>query len=179
MNTDANSIVDRENKSEPGRDAWRRNPIVWMLIAIPLSSVLVGMVMLWFAITSYDGLVVDDYNQHGKEINLTLARDTFALNHGIQARLELLPQSGILKLRLSMTKALALADTLPLSFIHRTRAGEDISITLQKSASGEYIAPLPMLKPGNWIVQLETSEWRISGDAPMPSSKIINLGAQS
>ncbi len=179
MNTDANSIVDTQNKSEPGPDSWRRNPIVWMIIAIPLSSVLVGFVMLWFAITSYDGLVVDDYSQHGKEINLTLARNTLALNHGIQARLELLPQSGILKLRLSMTKELPLADTLPLSFIHRTRAGEDISLTLQKSANGEYIAPLPMLKPGNWIVQLETSEWRITGQAPVPGSKIINLGAQS
>jgi hypothetical protein len=36
-----------------------------------------------------------------------------------------------------------------------------------------------MLKPANWIVQLETSEWRITGQAPMPGSKIINLGAQS
>ncbi len=179
MNTDANSIADKQNKSEPGRDSWQRNPIVWMLIAIPLSSVLVGFVMLWFAITSYDGLVVDDYSQHGKEINLTLARDSLAVSHGIQARLELLPQSGILKLRLSLTKQLPLPNTLPLSFIHRTRAGEDISVTLQKSANGEYIAPLPMLKPANWIVQLETSEWRITGQAPVPGRKIINLGAQS
>ena len=179
MNTDTNNIVDTQIKPKPDRDSWQRNPIVWMIIAIPLSSVLVGMVMLWFAITSYDGLVVDDYSQHGKEINLTLARDSLAVSHGIQARLELLPQSGILKLRLSLTKELPIADTLPLSFIHRTRAGEDISITLQKSANGEYIAPLPVLKPANWIVQLETSEWRITGQAPVPGSNIINLGAQS
>ena len=179
MNTNTNSIVDTQNRSESGPDSWRRNPIVWMIIAIPLSSVLVGFVMLWFAITSYDGLVVDDYSQHGKEINLTLARDSFAVSHGIQARLELLPQSGILRLQLSLTKQLPLADTLPLNFIHRTRAGEDISITLQKTANGDYIAPLPVLKPANWIVQLETSEWRITGQAPVPGSKIINLGAQS
>jgi hypothetical protein len=179
MNTDTNNIIDNQNKSEPGQDSWRRNPIVWMIIAIPLSSVLVGFVMLWFAITTFDGLVVDDYSQHGKEINLTLARDALAVSHGIQARLELLPQSGILKLRLSLTKQLPLTDTLALNFIHRTRAGEDISITLQKSANGEYIAPLPALKPANWIVQLETSEWRITGQAPVPGSKIINLGVQS
>ena len=179
MNTDTNSIADMQHKTGSGPDSWYRVPIVWMIIAIPLSSVIVGFVMLWFAITSYDGLVVDDYSQHGKEINLTLARNTLALNHGIQARLELLPQSGILKLRLSLAKQLPLADTLPLSFIHRTRAGEDISVILQKSASGEYIAPLPFLKPGNWIVQLETSEWRITGQAPMPGSEIIKLGAQS
>ena len=46
---------------------WQREPMVWMLIAIPASSVLVGMVMLWLAIASYDGLVVDDYHQQGKK----------------------------------------------------------------------------------------------------------------
>ena len=166
-------------KPETNSNSWQRVPIVWMVIAIPLSSVLVGMVMLWLAISSYDGLVVDDYDQHGKEINRTLARNKAALEYGISAELELLPLSGILKLRLSSTKGLAQANTLPLRFVHRTQAGEDISITLQKSANGEYIAPLPMLKASNWIVQLETSEWRITGQVPMPGSKIVNLAAQS
>jgi hypothetical protein len=168
-----------QNNSETNLNSWHRVPIVWMLIAIPLSSVLVGMVMLWFAITSYDGLVVDDYHQQGKEINRTLARNTTALEYGIRAELEFLPKSGILKLRLSSARQLPEANTLPLSFVHRTRAGEDISITLQKSANGEYIAPLPLLKASNWIVQLETSEWRITGQAPMPGSTLIKMAAQS
>lgn len=179
MNLGAKSIIDMQNESEPDQNSWHQVSMVWMLIAIPLSSVLVGFVMLWFAISSYDGLVVDDYHQQGKEINRTLARNTVALAHGIGAELELLPQLGILKLRLTMAKELPLADTLPLRFIHRTQSGEDISITLKKSASGEYIGPLPRLKPSNWIIQLETSEWRITGQMPVPGSNIINMEAQS
>ena len=172
-------IFNMNKKSEINLNSWKRVPIVWMVIAIPLSSVLVGMVMLWLAISSYDGLVVDDYDQHGKEINRTLARNKTALEYGISAELQLLPLSGILKLRLSSTKGLAQANTLPLRFVHRTQAGEDISIILQKSPNGEYIAPLPMLKASNWIVQLETREWRITGQVPMPGSKLINMTAQS
>lgn len=167
-----------QNKSDPGITSWQHIPVIWMLVAIPLSSVLVGMVMLWFAIDSYDGLVVDDYHQQSKQINRSLARDTVAANHGIGAELKLIPQSGILTVRLSLRESLPLSDTLSLKFIHRTRAGKDILVNLQKSGNLEYIAPLPALAPSNWRVQLETSEWRISGLAPVPGSELIRLSAQ-
>jgi hypothetical protein len=156
---------------------WQREPMVWMLIAIPASSVLVGMVMLWFAITSYDGLVVDDYHQQGKEINRLLARTTVAVEHGISAELELLPRLGILNLRLSMLKELPLNDTLPLSFIHRTMPGEDISITLHKNSNGVYVGHLPELKPSNWIIHLDARDWRITGQVPIPGHNLIRLAA--
>jgi len=40
---------------------WKREPLVWMLIAIPLSAVIMGVVMITLAIQSFSGLVVDDY----------------------------------------------------------------------------------------------------------------------
>jgi hypothetical protein len=138
----------------------------------------VGMIMLWFAIDSYDGLVVDDYHKQSKQINRSLARDSVAANHGIGAELELMPQSGILTVRLSLQESLPLPDTLSLRFVHRTRAGEDILLNLQKSGKLKYTAPLPALTPSNWRVQLETSEWRISGLAPIPGNNLIKLSAQ-
>jgi hypothetical protein len=167
-----------QNKSDLSLTPWHQVPMVWMIIAIPLSSVLVGMLMLWFAIDSADGLVVDDYQQQGKEINRTLARNTFAVTHGIDAELRLLPQSGVLTVRMSLQKPLVLADTLSLRFVHRTRAGKDIEIKLQKSGELEYIAPLPQLAPSNWIVLIETSEWRIRGLLPIPGNEPIKLDAQ-
>ena len=100
-----------------------------------------------------------------------------AVEHGISAELELLPRLGILNLRLSMLKELPRTDTLPLSFIHRTLPGEDISITLNKNSNGEYVGRLPELKPSNWIVHLETSGWRITGQAPIPGHNLIRLAA--
>lgn len=167
-----------QKQSVTGLVSWQQVPIVWMLVAIPLSSVVVGMIMLWFAINSYDGLVVDDYHHHSKQINRTLARDTVAANHGIGAELELKPQSGILTVRLSLRESLPLADSLSLRFVHRTRAGEDILVNLQRSGKLNYTAPLPALAPSNWKVQLGSSEWRISGLAPIPGNNLIKLRAQ-
>jgi len=62
-----------QNNSDPGLISWRQVPIIWMLVAIPPSSVVVGMIMLWFAIDSYDGLVVEDYHKQSKQINRRLA----------------------------------------------------------------------------------------------------------
>ena len=51
---------------------WFREPWVWLLIALPASAVLGGMVTIWIAVDSDDGLVVDDYYKRGLEINKKL-----------------------------------------------------------------------------------------------------------
>lgn len=158
--------------------SWRQVPIVWMLIAIPLSSVLVGFTMLWLAISSNDGLVFDDYHQQGKEINLVLARDAKASSLGLVAKIQLLPESHRLELALSHQKKINLPEILLLRFLHPTRAGEDVQLTLQRDGANEYLGAFPRLSAGKWIVQLETSEWRINGFAQMPGSNLIRLEAQ-
>ncbi len=66
-------------------DNWKREPLVWMLIAIPFSAVIMGVVMITLAIQSWSGLVVDDYYKKGKQINRVLARDKFAYELGLAA----------------------------------------------------------------------------------------------
>ncbi len=164
--------------SDPALPTWRQVPIVWMIIAIPLTSVVVGFIMLWLAISSNDGLVFDDYHQQGKEINRVLARDAMANRLGIGAKIELLPESEMLELSLSYEQAFILPDNLSLRFLHPTRAGEDVHLSLQRIGTGEYLGDFPRLGAANWIVQLETSEWRINGFARMPGSNLIRLEAQ-
>ena len=57
---------------------WKREPMVWMLIAIPLAAVIMGVVMITLASQTFSGLVVDDYYKKGKQINRVLARDRLA-----------------------------------------------------------------------------------------------------
>ena len=64
---------------------WYRHPMVWMVIAIPASAVIVGSILLTLSITTFDGLVEDDYYKKGKEINQVLERDEFALEKEISA----------------------------------------------------------------------------------------------
>lgn len=158
--------------------SWRQEPMVWMIIAIPLSSVLVGFLMLWLAINSNDGLVFDDYHQQGKEINRVLERDAMASSLGIKAQIAFLPDSHRLELSLSYRKALTLPDMLSLRFLHPTRAGEDVHMSLQRAGARQYIGEIPSLSSGRWIVQLETDEWRVNGFALVPANNLIRLEAQ-
>jgi hypothetical protein len=166
------------HNNDPALPGWRQVPIVWMIIAIPLTSVVVGFIMLWLAISSNDGLVFDDYHQQGKEINRVLARDAMARRLGIGAKIDLLPESGMLELSLSYRQAFILPDNLSLRFLHPTRAGKDVHLSLQRIGTAEYLGDYPRLGAANWIVQLETNEWRINGFARMPGSNLIRLEAQ-
>ena len=39
------------------KNEWYQQPMVWLVIAIPLSAVIVGSIMLTLAVTTFDGLV--------------------------------------------------------------------------------------------------------------------------
>ena len=51
---------------------WYRVPFVWLLISVPATSVVLGAIMITLAVLTDDGLVIDDYYQHGKHINQVL-----------------------------------------------------------------------------------------------------------
>ena len=53
-------------------EPWYKVPFVWLVVGIPLSAVIMGGVILYFSIVSFDGLVVDDYYTEGKKINRVL-----------------------------------------------------------------------------------------------------------
>ena len=65
-----------------------------VLIGIPLSAVIMGIVMLTLAIQSWSGLVVDDYYRKGKQINRVLARDKLAYELGLAASFRRWSQAG-------------------------------------------------------------------------------------
>ena len=133
--------------------------------------------MLWLAIVSNDGLVFDDYHQQGKEINRVLKRDALASRLGMAAKIDLIHQSNRLTLSLSNRNPLISPEIISLRFLHPTRAGEDIHLSLRRIGKGEYSGAFPELSAGNWIVQLETDEWRINGFARVPGGNSISLEA--
>ena len=67
---------------------WHRVPFVWLLIAIPLTAVIVGFVGLALAIRSDDGMVEDDYYKQGMTINRMLDRDKAAAAENLTSTVE-------------------------------------------------------------------------------------------
>jgi len=166
-----------QNNSLAQQKPWYVQPWVWLLIAVPATAVIVGMFLLYFAITTNDGLVVDDYYTRGKAINLDLARDRAAQTHGLEARFDI----DMARNRVTLT--LKSHDYAPpreakLSFLHPTQPHHDQHVLLQQVGEGQYSAGINELGRGKWYVQLEADDWRLSGRMQMPLTAPVMLSSR-
>lgn len=154
---------------------WYREPLVWMLILIPFTAVVMGVLILVLAIRSNDGLVVDDYYRQGKEINRVLARDRAAAAHALHGVLAFDHAAGRATLRLSAALPYTVPTRIKLKLLHATRAGFDRELTLEHTADQRYTAALPALVPGHWYLQLEADDWRLTGSFSMPGAVEVKV----
>lgn len=156
---------------------WHREPLVWMVLAIPAAAVIAGGVMLVLANVTWDGLVADDYYRRGMEINRSLARDAEAARLGIRASVAF-PAPGVVVVRIADRNDAAAAsggDRLHLRFARAARAGKDIRILMTRDAAGTWRGPLPAMAPGKWYVELGNERWRLAASlwVPVSSDEVV------
>lgn len=152
------------------RTPWYRYPLVWMLIAIPMSAVVMGVTMITLAVKTDDGLVIDDYYKYGKEINRQFARDRAALAQGLEGVLAIDPAQRRVSVDMSAHDPEALPRALRLQLLHPTRAGLDQDLMLIQTGTGHYQALLSAdPPPGHWRIQISGEDWRIVGRIRLPA----------
>ncbi len=156
---------------------WYQEPWVWLLISLPMTAVIGGMITIYLAVTTSDGLVVDDYYKRGKAINVDLARDTTAARHNLRADIDLDLRNNHVQLFLQGDLE-PLPGTLTLSLLHPTQAGYDQVLQLQHAGDGVYSGAINEVGRGNWYLQLETVEWRLSGSMQIPHKGKVVLVPQ-
>lgn len=161
-------------KQSENKAIWYTQPLVWMLIAIPLSAVLGGISMIYLAVTTDDGLVKDDYYKYGKQINLVLERDIEAKRIGLTGQFDFEPKTGVVLVKLE-SKINKLPPTILLELLHATRAGQDQSVELIFTAENSYHGLIKELAPGRWYVQLTTPQWRLNGELKNPGQTKIKF----
>jgi hypothetical protein len=162
---------------------WFRQPLVWMMIAIPLSSVLVGMVMLTVSIVSFDGMVADDYYKQGLQINRVLDRQQAASLAQLSGTLTLRDADTSLLLE-SAWDGLRFADQVQVNLSYATSAGKDVAFTMTRASGGsgrEYLGPSLLLPRGRWYVHVSAdatehmSGWRLSGTLATPAEGVVTM----
>ena len=154
---------------------WFREKLVWMIIALPASAVIAGIVTIWIAVSTSDGLVADDYYKQGLAINQTMARDERARLLGLEARVDM--RQG--KVRVALRGAGDLPPSLQMTLVHPTRAGEDQTIQLDK-VGADYLGDFFDVSAGRWSIRLEDElrSWRMGGSAYLPATAEIRISAR-
>ncbi len=149
----------------PDKRPWFKEPFVWMVLFFPSLAIVAGTYTLFLAVTTSDGLVVDDYYKQGLEINRTLERDFVAQDYGLQSALQINRENLMLQVQMMQeNKAYQLPQQISLNFRHRTRSGFDQSLSLQLEEGSVYRGQLEKnLQAGWWTVQMEADNWRLQG----------------
>lgn len=146
---------------------WYRYPMVWMMMAIPFSAIVMGVILLWLAITTDDGLVADDYYKQGMTINLNLHRDIQAQEKGVSAALEMNRSEGLIRINLALNKGELenYPDTLQLKLQYATKDDNDVQLLLNHGQDNRYIGLIkqPLIQ-GKWYLELSAGEWRLNGN---------------
>jgi hypothetical protein len=145
-----------------------------MLIGIPLSAVIMGIIMLTLAIQSWSGLVVDDYYRKGKQINRVLARDRLAHELGLAAGFELRADNRI-EIRFDPSVSVIPGERIELKLVHATRPGLDRELYFENRGLRLLEAELPIPGPGRWNLFLQTGDWRLTGSLQYPQSTRAEL----
>lgn len=141
---------------------WYKEPWPWLLASMPATAVIAGGFTLYFAITSNDGLVVDDYYKAGKAINQTIERDNLAKSLGISAQLSVHDSSLHAQLSGNLQTP---PGNLTMQILHPTRSGDDHTVILSWDGSA-YSGKLPQLASSHYRTQItpEFGNWRLHGE---------------
>jgi hypothetical protein len=151
-------------RSENAPCRWYREPIVWLVVAIPASAVIMGAIMLGVSIATYDGLVTDDYYKKGLQINRSMERDTKAEQYGLSSLVRVGAKGGVIEVALDANRGFDVPEEVNLRLFHATRAGLDRDIVMRRVAAGRYLASRPELAAGRWYLQLDADDWRLKGE---------------
>lgn len=159
-----NAIVQRKS-------AWWREPMVWLIIALPVTAVVASLITWWIAARGADPLVAEDYYKQGMAIQQILERESRAAALGLSAELQ--AQGGELRVHLD-GRLDTFPDTLRLTLVHPSRQEQDLTIDLSATALGEYRAALPPIPAGQRRLILESAgqDWRLAGRADVPLTAI-------
>lgn len=158
---------------------WYRQFWPWVLVGIPVFAVVSGLATVLIAISTSDGLVVDDYYKQGLAINRILARDHEAVTLGIRALVRFDIEGGMVHIQLRRHKDNEHLESLTVSLLHPTRANQDVHLAAKHNGYGSFTGALPPLATGRWHLQIEpqTRAWRLSGRVALPGERAVQLGA--
>lgn len=157
------------------KSAWYKEPWPWILMAGPGLVIVAGVITVWLAVISNDGLVTDDYYKQGLAVNQRMHRDQQASNLGLHA--DLMRSDNGVRLLLGANAEVALPETLVVKLAHPTRSGQDQLVAMKAEGQGFYSGKLLADVGGRWVVSIEdpAGQWRLQGEWVADSGEPLRL----
>jgi hypothetical protein len=152
-----------------------------MMIAIPFSAVIMGVIMIWLAVDTDDGLVADDYYKKGLAINDVISLDTKAAELKLNAVIEFSSNSKVINVKFDKGLLKSYPETLQLNFQHATRANSDVAVTLSHGIEDRYIGYIDRaISEGVWYFEVTNKGssdelWKLNTRNHVQPDNVIRL----
>jgi hypothetical protein len=150
---------------------WFRQPWLWFVLSVPITSVVLSSIMVTVAIVGRDTLVSDNYYKDGMGINQTIEQDQLADELNLAPSIKIEGRDIFLKLRNENTSDdLAQQPFLTFKLIHPTVGDKDITTRLLPTPNGTFIGELPHTLSGRYYLDLYAYDesWRIREEVHLP-----------
>lgn len=131
-------------------------------MAGPAAVILAGIATTVLAVTSFDGLVADDYYKQGLGINRAIAREERARSLGLDASVQFNAERTRVRVVL---RAGEQPPAIKVALVHPTRPDADQAITLHANADGIYEGAVRPPRAATLQLRIEDAEgrWRLAG----------------
>lgn len=161
-------------------EKWYKQFWPWFLITVPLVSMILGVVIVYLALTSENSMVTDDYYKEGKAINVSLQKSRMAKQLNLVAGLRI--ENGAIQVKFKQSLPPD-PSAIKLDFFHATMEDKDFFVMLTRDAKGDYRGVLPQSSDGvqspfgKWRITLTPFDesWKIRNEASFPVAGEITL----
>ncbi|QTP53995.1 FixH family protein [Billgrantia sulfidoxydans] len=155
---------------------WYKQFWPWFLLGLLFSAIGVSSTFAVLSVRSFDGMVQEDYYEHGRAINMVLAKQQRANELNLDAELRIDPLTSDIIVQLDGDDR---PERLHLRLIFPTQDDRDQDLTLEHVRDGRYLGQAPDNLRHRWYLQLqpgtESPEWRLVGEARFPSEESFSL----
>ncbi|MEO8016566.1 MAG: FixH family protein [Pseudomonadota bacterium] len=154
--------------SGPEGSQFRRNPVFWIMCALPAAAVLAGLSTLAIALRSGDGALPAAYHWEGARLDADFVRARTAAAAGIEMTFEARPASH--HCVATVRNAPGNTAALYLQFTHGRNADLDRTLRLQRIGVGRYAGDCAAIPAGRWRIAVEDDAhgWSLHGLAEGP-----------
>jgi uncharacterized protein len=156
---------------------WYKQFWPWFLMGLLMTSIIGSSTLAVMAVRTADGMVQEDYYEHGRAINMVLAKQERAAELGLSASLRIDPLTSDVVLDLEGGDEYP--ERLDFELIFPTQDDRDIELTLEHVRGGRYLGQAPDNLRYRWYLQLqpqgEAPEWRLVGEARFPDEAAFRL----
>jgi len=144
---------------------WYQYGWVWIIFCIPATAIVMGVAMIYLAISTNNSLVVDDYYKDGKAINVRIERDRMAAKLGLQVTLWQQAEGAVAQIQSAATDFQP-PEFLTLRWVHVTQAARDGATEMHHLGGGRYLAEdVQLPESDRWRVHVQPAQddasWRL------------------